>query len=262
MKVNDEYTFGKEKKFEKLFKKTIPIIMKDRHNLHELNEILESLNTKETNLAYFELEDYIEQLQLIDKDFTTHISNNLKLYGIKDGIKEKVIEMLDKIIILGNPSSEYNCHGWSFGCVHNLPLSSLKINLEKELNLYKKMDEFKNSTDDSIKSLFSLKNSTLKNSIDPNFSTGSIIAYYGENEILAHTAKYMTNVKWYKYEENCYKEWYAKDRGVIKFDESGTNCTVNSYTSKLGMGYLVAHEYKDLVSLYGEDMVFYDFNEG
>jgi len=121
----------KVKGFKDLSKITIPLVMKDRYDIDKLTEILESLK----GLAYCELEDYIEQLKLIAKDFTSHISNNLKLGGMKEGIKEATENILDKIIILGNSTSEYNCHGWSFGCVRNLPLSSNKGNLPKEITI-------------------------------------------------------------------------------------------------------------------------------
>lgn len=45
---------------------------------------------------------------------------------------------------------------------------------------------------------------------------------------------------------------------IKSFDKSNTNCIVNSYTSKLELGYLVTHDIEDLVPLYGEDLAFYD----
>lgn len=255
MKAQSKSEEIKVKGFKDLSKITIPIVMKDRYGIDKLTEILESLK----GLAYCELEDYIEQLQLIAKDFTSHISNNLKLSGMKEGIKEATESILDKIIILGNSTSEYNCHGWSFGCVRNIPLSSNKGNLPKEITIYKSIKEYDLHTDWNIAAFFSKEKPILQDNVEPNFNEGSVVAYYGKEKSIEHTARYTKSINnWYTYEKECYEEWYAKDRGVASFDESNTNCIVNSYTSKLGLGYLVTHDIKDLVPLYGEDLAFYD----
>lgn len=247
------------KGFKDLSKRTIPIVMKDRHYTDKLKEILSSLE----GVASFELEDYIEQLELIGKEFTSNISNNLKLYGMKEDIQEITEKMIDKVIILGSSSSEYNCHGWSFGCVRNIPLSSNKGDLLKEVSFYRDLKDYKSYVNYNVMALFSIDKATLKDSINPNFNEGSVIAYYGKDKVIAHTAKYIKSLNWYTYEEKYYKEWYDKDKGIIKFDNfnnsgESNHCVLDSYTSKLGLGYLIAHNFEDLVPLYGDDLGFYD----
>ncbi len=256
MKGIDKVYEGKN--FKSLFDRTIPIVMKDRYNINELKEVLKSYGG---GINGTELEDYIEQLQLIEENFLKRITNNLSLSGVKEGAKGMAGDILDKIVILGKDTSNYNCHGWSFGCVHNIPLSSNKGYLLDELQGYTYLTEYTKCIDKNVVSFFSQKEkSILKEADKPNKNAGNVIAYYRNDKVISHTSKYVEKVDWYTYEEKYYKEWYDKDRGIIKFDESGTICTINNYTSKLGMGYLVAHDYTDLVPLYGEDMAFYDFS--
>ena len=254
--IDDKITTAKSKEFKELVKINVPIVMSDLSNIDKMKEVLESLE----GMASFELEDYIEQLEIIGKDFTSHISNNLKIYGMKEGVLEVTNSILNKIVILGTSTSEYNCHGWSLGSVSNIPLSQKKINFQKEIDLYSSFKDYKNKTDFNTFSYFSKKSFApiFKNNTEPSYKESSIVAYYGKDEIISHTARYIQDVNWYTREEEYYGEWYNKDKGMIKFDESGTNCTINSYTSKLGLGYLIAHDVKDLVPLYGEDIDFYD----
>jgi hypothetical protein len=243
--------------FKKLFDRTIPIVMKDRYQIKDLKEILDSYDG---GLNSIELDDYIEQLGLIEENFLKRITNNLLLSGIKEGAKEIAGDILDRIIILGKDTSSYNCHGWSFGCVHNIPLSSNKGDLLEELQGYTYLKDYMMSVDKDFVSFFSQgSKSILKENVQSNKTQGNIAVYYRYDKVISHSAKYVEQVNWYSYEEKYYADWYKKDKGIIKFDESGKICTINNYTSKLGMGYLVAHDYGDLVPLYGEDIVFYDF---
>ena len=73
--IDDKITTAKSKEFKELVKINVPIVMSDLSNIDKMKEVLESLE----GMASFELEDYIEQLEIIGKDFTSHISNNLKI---------------------------------------------------------------------------------------------------------------------------------------------------------------------------------------
>lgn len=237
-------------KFKDFSKYSLPIVMSDRSRIKQLQEILTSFD--ETGLAYSELEDYIGSLTLIGKDFFSNISNNLKLKGMKEGIAETAEKMLNGIVILSPPSSEYNCHGWSLGTVRNIPLSSSNTkNLLAEIDLYRMLADYKSHIDNTMKTLYAIPKSVLKQNSNLSREEGSIITYCNKDNAVTHTAKYVKNVQWYTYEDELYKDWYDKDKKVVKFT-SKTDCVVESYTSKLGLGHLVAHDPRDLVPLYGD----------
>src|SRR5574343_656125 len=149
------------KSFKKFCKYSLPIVMSDRHSINTLEEVLSSLD--ETGLAYSELEDYITDLRLIEQDFICNISNNLKLKGLKEGIPDITGEMIDKLVILAPASTEYNCHGWSLGSVHNIPLSSTRGNLIEEITFYRSLPDIQNKIDGTMRTLFSLSTTSILN---------------------------------------------------------------------------------------------------
>jgi hypothetical protein len=233
--------------------------MKDIRILEKLQEMLTSFD--DTSVAYSELEDYINYLTSIQKDFLHNISNNLKLKGMKEGVLETVGKIIDGMVVLAPPSSEYNCHGWSLGTVRNIPLSSNnKKDLLEEIELYRGLKNFYDHTDKTMPTFFSIPKSILKENSNPSGYEGSILTYHAKDQGIAHTAKYLKSVKWYTYEDKYHKEWYDKDKQVIKFNEPN-NCIVESYTSKLGLGYLIAHDPMAMIPLYGEIDGFYDLSE-
>lgn len=246
-------------KFQDYSKYSLPIVMKDIRILEKLQEMLTSFD--DTSVAYSELEDYINCLTSIQKDFLHNISNNLKLKGMKEGVLETVGKMIDGMVVLAPPSSEYNCHGWSLGTVRNIPLSSNKKDLLEEIGVYRGLKGFHDHTDETMSTFFSMPKSILKENSELSRNEGSILTYYhAKDQGIAHTAKYLKNVKWYTYEDEYHKEWYNKDKQVIKFNEPN-NCIVENYTSKLGLGYLIAHDPMAMVPLYGEIDGCYDLVE-
>lgn len=185
-------------KFQDHSKYSLPIVMKDIRILEKLQEILTSLD--DTSVAYSELEDYINYLTSIQKDFLHNISNNLRLKGMKEGVSETVEEIIDGMVVLAPPSSEYNCHGWSLGTVRNIPLSSNnKKDLLEEIELYKGLKDFYDHTDQTIFTFFSMPKSILKETSVPNSNEGSILTYHAKDQGVAHTAKYLKSLKWYMY---------------------------------------------------------------
>jgi len=246
-------------KFQDHSKYSLPIVMKDIRIIKDLQEILTSFD--DTSVAYSELEDYINHLTSIQNDFLRNISNNLRLKGIKEGVSETVGEIIDGMVVLAPPSSEYNCHGWSIGTVRNIPLSSNnKKDMLEEIKLYKELKDFYDHTDQTMFTFFSMPKSILKETSVPSSKEGSILTYHAKDQGISHTAKYLKSVKWYTYEDEYHKEWYDKNKQIIQFNEPN-NCVVESYTSKLGLGYLIAHDPMAVVPLYGEIDGSYDLSE-
>ena len=244
---------------------SLPIVMSDRHRVKDLKEILGSMD--DTSISYSELEDYITNLESIEKEFLTNITNNLHrmpIYSQKQDASRAAAKIIDDITILAPSTTEYNCHGWSFGTVHNIALDEISqaiflqmLHQERELEL-----EDTQHIDKTMNAFFSKPASCLVEKSEPSITEGSIITYSGADKFISHTAKYLKSVKWYNYEEEYgYKEWYSKDRTVINFNESNDTCLVESYTSKLGAGHLVAHKIEDLIPLYGEAIGFFNFSE-
>jgi hypothetical protein len=259
---------------------TLPIIMRDRHRIGDLEEIKESIDEREyparstegqaAALSSFALEEYIENLQLISGSFLTNITNNIaRGKGIEARVdaKRSAEEMIDKIAVLGYADGNYNCHGWSLGAVHTIQLHANRAEFLEQVSNEVWKKRFLNDIDYNITAAFtdleglkSLKDIPLSVVTSYQKNEGSIVTYSGTNGMISHTAKYVKNVRWYNYEE-AYSEWYAMDRGAVKFDDSDSqSCIVENYTSKLGLGHLVSHNIGDLVPLYGEVSGYFDFS--
>jgi hypothetical protein len=239
---------------------SLPIVMSDRHKIMDLEETLSSFDN--TSIEYSELEDYIGHLKSIERDFLFNISNNLRLQGMGEGVLALAGGIIDRVTVLAPPSTEYNCHGWSFGTVINISLSCTNEDLPKEMYVLRKLKAYSANIDERMSTFFSLSQSSLREKDGPSAQEGSIVVYQGNNQNITHTAKYIQRIKWYTYEDEYYKEWYDKDRVAIKFDtkEDGNinDCIVEGYTSKLGLGHLVVHNIGDIIPLYGEVGGFFD----
>jgi len=200
------------------------------------------------SFAYSDLEDYIDNLTTITSTFLLNICNNLTLRGFKEDIFTRMTEeIMDQMIILSPPTSDYNCHGWSLGTVANIPYFSTKTNFLNDALLYKEQPELLSSTDKTISTFFNTLESSLIETDTATEKEGNIAIYLESTENIIHTARYVKNIDWYKYDEDSHGQWYSRHTEGVIFDASGNNCTIDSYTSKLGLGYLVAHKLEDIV---------------
>lgn len=258
----------KETKFKDFNKKlnriSVPVIMKDFHRIEELTKFKAA--TKDVFIET-EIEDYIALLQEFCGEFKEQISNNLKAKELSQNkVDECLLQMIENTVVVGDATPRitptdlvYNCHGWSCGFAKWLELDRITpATFIDQLIVTKKQTLLIYSAyiTDNKHTFFSSDNMSLKYSEHPINKDGSIAAYYDKG-ILTHTARYVNNIDWYKYQEGLHKDWYVKDKSLVRFHENG-DCIVENFTSKIGMGYLVIHKLQDIMPLYGENIEFYD----
>lgn len=210
------------------------------------------------SLEYFELAEYIDQLTLATKDLSCNIINNLKGYGLGDEASEITKEVIDKVILLAPATGRYNCYGWSLGVVTKPDILHIRESFLEDIILSKKQKVIKIQTDPTMHTFFSIEGSQLVENTASVPTEGNVAIYSNKNKQIIHSAKYVRTLGWYHYEEELYKDWYDRDRGCVRFDETGKVCTIESYTSKLGLGHLIAHDLEDIMPLYGVADGFFD----
>lgn len=162
--------------FKSFSKYELPIIAKDSHRIGELKEILGSL--EEDSFAYFDLEEYIDNLTSITSVFLHNISNNLMLKGFTEDIAtETTKEIIDKMIILSPPTSDYNCHGWGLGTVANIPSFSTKASFLDDALAYKEQQNLLLHTDTTMTTFFNTTENSLIETFHANQQEGNIEVY-------------------------------------------------------------------------------------
>ncbi|WP_106874172.1 DUF7689 domain-containing protein [Candidatus Phycorickettsia trachydisci] len=213
---------------------------------------------EEWSLKYSELEEYIHHLTAASKDLLSDVTNHLRKYGLTEKVSEVAEEIVNKMILLNSATWRYNCYGWSFGCIDNVNFDLADGQFADQILLSRKEERFKINTDPTMYTFFAIFESKL---VENNFSIrdeGNIVIYSNPDKQMTHSARYVKTLGWYHYEEELYKDWYDRDRGCVSFDETGKICIIESYTSKLGSGHLVAHGLEDIVPLYGSVDGFFD----
>ena len=240
---------------KKLSQLSVPIVMNDIKRIAELEEIRDSL--EEEMFKEVEIEEYIGLLKEFNDELKYRITNNLKANGFDeqqeiDDILESIIK---KSVIIGDPTEVYNCHGWSTGLVKWVGLDNCnsdqfanRLKFELISGNISKCDDFITINSESI----------IKKVDSEPTKEGSIVSYYNHDGLLTHTAKYLTTVDWYEYDEKLHDDWYKKVADLVSFDSSN-QCVVKNYSSKLGLGYLIIHEIDSLTPLYGENTEYYEF---
>lgn len=237
------------------FSYSLPIVVKDRHKKDDLEEIKNSM--AKGSVEYNELEEYIDHLNSASRDLLSNITDNLKGHGLGEEASSVTEEMIDKMILLAPATRKYNCHGWSLGSVNEINFYSVREQFIDKVSLFKKEERFNTQTDPTMHTFFATEASRLVENTISNPAEGNIAIYFKDGQI-THSAKYVKTLGWYRYEKELYKDWYDSDRGFVKFDETGKVCTIESYTSKLGLGHLIAHGLEDIVPLYGAVDGFFD----